>query len=95
MGGDTPESVHQALYEAVEKITWSKAGNVYRVIFLVGDAPPHLDYQEDVRYQESCRMAARKGIVINTIQCGQIAETTPVWKDIAQLAEGRFFRFYW
>jgi len=91
-GGDTPESVNQALYEAVTEINWSTDKSTYRVIFLVGDCPPHMDYQDDVRYPATCLLAGKKGIVINTIQCGNHGATTPVWKEIASLAGGEFFR---
>jgi len=91
-GGDGPESVNQALYEAVTRPDWSRDAKTYRVVFLVGDAPPHMDYQDDVRYAESCRLATERDIVINTIQCGAMSETTPVWRQIARLAEGRFFQ---
>ena len=90
-GGDGPESVNQALYEAVTQPDWSRDRVTYRVIFLVGDAPPHMDYQDDVKYAESCRLAARHGIVINTIQCGNLPETAEVWRNIAHLAEGTYF----
>ena len=91
-GGDGPESVNQALHEAVTNIAWSKDAKTYRVIFLVGDYPPHMDYQDDVKYQTTCEKAAKAGITINAIQCGDFAETTPIWSDIARLAEGRFFK---
>src|SRR5262245_50330689 len=42
-GGDTPESVNQALHEAVTKIKWSDNKKTLKLIFLVGDAPPHMD----------------------------------------------------
>lgn len=90
-GGDTPESVNQALYEAVTKTDWSSSPSVYRVIFLVGDAPPQMKYQDDVKYTRSCRKAAEKGIIINTIQCGNMAETKPVWQEIARLGRGDYF----
>ena len=91
-GGDGPESVNQALYEAVTKPDWSRDPGTYRVIFLVGDAPPHMNYRDDVQYAESCRLATERDIVVNTIQCGDMAETTPVWRRIAYLAEGTYFR---
>lgn len=91
-GGDTPESVNQALHEAVTKIAWSKGAKTYRVIFLVGDCPPHMDYKDDVKYPVTCKAAAEAGIVINSIQCGNSGGTTPIWKDIADRAEGRFFK---
>lgn len=91
-GGDGPESVNQALYEAVTRMDWMKnAHRAYQVIFLVGDAPPHMDYQDDVRYQKSCQMAAKRSIIINTIQCGNQTNTTPIWKNIAHLSKGSYF----
>ena len=92
-GGDEPESVNQALDEAVNKMSWSpKEKNVYRVIFLVGDAPPHMDYQDDVKYTETCKKALENNILINTIQCGNIASCTPFWQEIAQISEGNYSR---
>jgi hypothetical protein len=91
-GGDAPESVNQALDEAVNRPRWSRGDAVYRVIFLVGDAPPKMNYQDDVKYPLSCAKAARKGIVINTIQCGSMGGTRPVWQEIAQRGEGRYFQ---
>jgi hypothetical protein len=89
-GGDGPESVNQGLYEAVTKITWSSDDKTVRTIFLVGDYPPHMDYQDDVKYPETCKMAVKKDIVINTVQCGGYSGTTPVWQEIAKLSEGVF-----
>lgn len=89
-GGDTPESVNQALHESVTRMSWSEEKSAYRVIFLVGDCPPHMDYADDVKYPESCKLAATKGITINTILCGGSAEAMPIWKEIAAKAEGQF-----
>ena len=90
-GGDAPESVNQALNEAVTKMSWSPADqNVYRVIFLVGDCPPHMDYDDDVKYPETCKLAMEKFIIINTVQCGSDFSTTPIWQDIAKKSEGQF-----
>jgi Mg-chelatase subunit ChlD len=91
-GGDTPESVNQALHEAVTQLEWTKDEGAYRVIFLVGDCPPHMDYNDDVKYPETCKIAAKAGIIINTIQCGTHAPTEPIWTEIADRAEGRYFR---
>ncbi|HZT82441.1 MAG TPA: vWA domain-containing protein, partial [Gemmataceae bacterium] len=41
-GGDFPESVNEALHVAVNKITWGQDKSALRIIFLVGDAPPHM-----------------------------------------------------
>jgi Mg-chelatase subunit ChlD len=93
-GGDGPESVNQALHEAVTTVAWTpreESGATLRLIYLVGDAPPHMDYEQDTKYQASCELAAKRGIIINTIQCGGQVDTTPIWQEIARLAEGEYF----
>jgi len=89
-GGDTPESVNQALHEAVAKVAWSPDRGVLKIIFLVGDCPPHMDYPDDVKFPKTCEAAVKKDLIINTVQCGNHGETTPVWQDIAGRAEGKF-----
>lgn len=90
-GGDGPESVNQALYDAVHDISWSQNEQAYQVIFLVGDAPPHMDYNE-VQYPDIVATALDKGIVINTIQCGDLPVTVEPWTQIASLGQGAFFQ---
>ena len=89
-GGDTPESVNEALHEAVTKMSWSADRGVLKIIFLVGDAPPHMDYPSAPKYPEVCQAAMKKDLIINTVQCGGIAETTPIWTEIAKLSEGSY-----
>jgi Mg-chelatase subunit ChlD len=90
-GGDGPESVNEALKVAIERMSWSQDPNTYRVVFLVGDAPPHMDYQGDVKYPQIVAAAAAKGIVVNTIQCGSLPDTVAPWRQIAALGHGRYF----
>jgi Mg-chelatase subunit ChlD len=89
-GGDEPESVNEALAVAVHDMPWSKDSSVLKMIFLVGDAPPHMDYPNDVKYPVTCEEAAKRDIIINTVQCGALPETTPDWQKIAHLGEGRY-----
>ena len=91
-GGDGPESVNQALHDAVHKLSWSQDPGTYKAVFLVGDAPPHMDYANDVPYPQTLAIATQNGISINTIQCGQNHRTTPAWERIAQLGQGRYFQ---
>ena len=91
-GGDGPESVNQALSDAVQKMAWSQDPKAYKVVFLVGDAPPHMDYQDDVKYPQTIAAALEKGIVINAIQCGQSGVTAREWQQIARLGHGRYFQ---
>ena len=90
-GGDAPESVNQALYDAVHRMSWSERDQAYQVIFLVGDAPPHMDYDE-ARYPEIIAAASEKGIVVNTVQCGDLPMTVEPWTSIARLGNGHFFQ---
>jgi hypothetical protein len=91
-GGDFPESVNQALHESVTKIKWSTDKETLRIIFLVGDAPPHMDYKDDVKYPVTCKLAREKGILINTVQCGNHAETRKYWEDICKQGGGSYIQ---
>src|SRR5215216_3901932 len=89
-GGDAPESVNEALAEAIHKMRWTGDSKVLKIIFLVGDAPPHMDYPNGPKYPDLCREAAKKDLIINTIQCGEMTETKPIWQEIAKLSEGSY-----
>ncbi len=91
-GGDTPESVNEALFIAVERFEWTQQDGALKLIYLVGDAPPKMGYQDDVKYQASCKIAKEKGININTIQCGNLQGTQRFWQEISQLANGAYAR---
>lgn len=89
-GGDGPEAVNEALEAAVERVSWSQDPGTYKVVFLVGDAPPHMDYNA-AKYPEVVAAAAARGIVVNTIQCGSMSETVAPWQQIAALGRGHYF----
>jgi hypothetical protein len=89
-GGDWPESVNEALYLAVAKTEWDNRPFVDRIVFLVGDAPPHMDYEQDRKYQESLEIARKSGVIVNAVQAGGARDTERVWRTIAQLGHGRY-----
>lgn len=91
-GGDSPESVNQGLHEAVTSMDWDQDQQTMRTVFLVGDCPPHLDYQDDVPYDKTCAIARAGDIVINTIQLGNCRGTTPIWKEIAKMTNGEYLQ---
>jgi Mg-chelatase subunit ChlD len=91
-GGDTPENVRRALADAVHKAGWSQQSDrIAQVVFLVGDAPPHIDYQDEPDTKKTAVEARRKGMIVNAIQCGDISGTKEVWQEIAQHGGGRYF----
>lgn len=89
-GGDTPESVNEALDASVRKIKWTKGDTTKRIVFLVGDAPPHMDYDNAPKYPDVLKRAKEDAITINTVQAGDDPDTTKVWREIAQLGHGRY-----
>jgi len=89
-GGDWPESVNEALDVAVNKLTWTKGDDVRRIVFLVGDAPPHMDYAQDTKYPQTLKVAQQKDILVNAVLAGQARDTERVWREVAQRGGGRF-----
>lgn len=90
-GGDTPEHVSAALRDAVESLQWS-GPRALQVLVLVGDAPPHVDYQDGLDYRRHVADARRRGIVVDAIQCGGDAQTAAVWREIASAGLGHYAR---
>ncbi len=74
--------------EAVTRLQWSDAPDVYRAIFIAGNEP---FTQGPVSYMDSCKAAIAKGIVVNTIHCGPEAVGRDTkWQDGALLADGKY-----
>lgn len=91
-GGDGPESVNKALDDALNQMSWSQEQDTYKVIFLVGDAPPHMDYPNERQFPEIVAEAKARQIVVNTVQCGQDSSARKSWMTIAQLGAGEYFQ---
>jgi len=89
-GGDWPESVNEALDAAVTKINWTQGAKTDRIAFLVGDAPPHMDYEQDRKYPEIMKTARERDIIVNAVQAGNAGDTERVWRSVAQLGGGRY-----
>ncbi|MEZ5647578.1 MAG: vWA domain-containing protein [Alphaproteobacteria bacterium] len=89
-GGDWPESVNEALHIAITDLNWTEGSRARRLVFLVGDAPPHMDYEQDIPYPDALKIAKRKNIIVNAIQAGLAQDTERVWRSIAQMGNGRY-----
>ena len=89
-GGDTPEHVSKALYDAVYRASWSQEQATLKQIYLVGDAPPHTDYADGFDYRKIAKHANEIGIHINTIRCGMDPSTQLVWNEISSQAGGEY-----
>jgi uncharacterized protein YegL len=91
-GGDWAENVRRGLADGVSRAGWSeRSADSTRIIFLVGDAPPHDDYQNEPDTLATTAEAVRAGMVVNTVQCGDAADTRRAWQEIARRGEGQYF----
>jgi hypothetical protein len=85
-GGE--EYCGQVIREATSGLEWSGSYADLKLIFIAGNEPFS---QGDVDFHQSCRRAIAKGIVVNTIFCGNRQEGIATdWKAGADIAEGRF-----
>jgi len=87
-GGST-EYVARVIRSGTLEQKWSGESNALRIIFVAGNETAHQDKQ--YKLKDVCAAAAAKGIIINTIYCGQEAEGRSTgWADAARWADGRY-----
>ncbi len=90
-GGDGPESVVAGIAVALREMSWSRSAAVERQVYLIGDAPPHLDYSDQPTPEELIAEARAAGIVINTIGCRSLPSPgVEFFRALAYATEGRY-----
>ncbi len=88
-GGDTPEDLQEGLRETLLGLKWRSEG--LRMVFVLADAPPHLNYGQDFTYVSAMQEAARRGIKIVTIGAsGLPPQGELVFRQMAQYSQGIF-----
>ncbi len=86
-GGDYPEAMHVAL-EAATKLAWRR-DNTARVLFLVADAPPHVQHLE--RTMKSVRELRQKGVAVYPLAgSGAQQDCEFVMRTTAFLTRGQY-----
>lgn len=89
-GGDYPESLNEGLHQALHGVEW-RGGQTVQLVFLIADAPPHLDYAQDYDYAVEMETAARRGIKIFPIASSGLDDQGEyIFRQIAQYTQGRF-----
>ena len=74
--------------DAVEAFKWDNSPKTYKAIFIAGNEE---FTQGAVNYKTSCKSAIEKGIIVNTIHCGDEQEgIRGMWKDAAMMSDGRY-----
>jgi len=92
-GGDTPESVNAGLHDAIHLPGWAdnSTGRHLRMIVLVGDAPPHIDYQDDYRYPALLQEAVASGIKIFPVGASNLENDGEyTFRQFAEITQGQF-----
>jgi hypothetical protein len=91
-GGDTREDVQSAMRDALTRPGWSP-GDAIRLLFLLGDAAPHLDYGDgaSATLETSAQEASELGIKIIPIGAqGLDDQGELVFRQLAQATLGRY-----
>ncbi len=90
-GGDGPEDVLSGLSTAINDLNWDPGDDVEREIFLIGDAPPHLDYAGHVTPEKLIDDAKRKRIVVHALGCRSLPrEGIGFFQRFAYATEGTY-----
>lgn len=94
-GGDYPESLNEALHRSLNELSWrtqERDGDTLRLILLVADAPPHLDYTwQSYSYDTDMIAAAELGIKIFPIGASGLEEQGEyIFRQMAQFTGGKF-----
>lgn len=89
-GGDNPESLNEGLHDALHRAEW-RVEDTVSLMFLVADAPPHLDYANDYDYAEEMVEAARLGVKIHPIaSSGLDPQGEYIFRQLGQYTMGHF-----
>lgn len=73
---------------ATRELDWTAGDTDLKLIYVCGNEP---FTQGGVDYKKACEAAVKKGIIVNTIFCGNQDEGIRTgWKDGAQIADGSF-----
>jgi hypothetical protein len=85
-GGD--EYCGWTIQSVTDDLEWSKSNDDLKLIIMAGNEPFN---QGKVDYKISCKAAISKGIMINTIHCGDYETgVRTFWKDGADLSDGEY-----
>jgi hypothetical protein len=85
-GGD--EYCGHVIYSSLNELQWDATPENYKVIFIAGNE----DFlQGDVIYTRACNQAKQKGVIVNTVYCGdKMQGIREHWNLNAQCGDGSF-----
>jgi hypothetical protein len=85
-GGE--EYCGHVIFNSLDELPWDTSPNSYKVIFISGNE----DFlQGDIHYSKACTLAKQKGVIVNTIYCGDRAQgIREHWNLGAECGSGSF-----
>ncbi len=85
-GGD--EFCGQVIYTSLQELQWDASPENYKVIFIAGNE----DFlQGNLHYTKACTEAKSKGVIVNTIYCGDKAQGIKEhWNLLGECGNGSF-----
>jgi hypothetical protein len=85
-GGD--EYCGQVIFTSIDELKWDAAPDNYKVIFIAGNE----DFlQGNVLYTSACAKAKQKGVIVNTIYCGdRMQGIREHWNLLGECGNGSF-----
>jgi hypothetical protein len=89
-GGDYPESLNEGFHQALFLPEW-RVEETVSLLFLIADAPPHLDYAQDYRYAQDVLEAVEAGIKIFPLASSGLDDQGEyIFRQLAQISGGKF-----
>ena len=83
------ELVARVLDTAAKELDWSPKLDELKLVVVAGNEAATQDPQVD--FHAVCKRAIERGIVVNSIYCGNPADAlAPAWQQVAKLADGHF-----
>jgi hypothetical protein len=90
-GGDTPEAVDEAFAAALDEPSWRDPSTTAQMVFLVGDAAPHVERNVQQAYPQSIHVAEARGITVHAVAASATDDPAEhAFRAIAQGTGGRF-----
>jgi hypothetical protein len=85
-GGD--EYCGQVIFKSVQQLKWDANPNSYKVVFIAGNESFR---QGNVSFTQACTEAKSKGVIVNTIYCGDRQQgIREYWNLVGECGNGSF-----
>lgn len=86
-GGE--EYCGQVIHTALDQLSWDPSPDTLKIVYIAGNEP---FTQGPVNFRHACQRATQRGIVVNTIHCGdRQSGVIGRWEEGALLGGGAFF----